>query len=145
MKKPLPRKSNGYISSHHPHASFPCLLLSNGNQRYLLRCKLWSSSNFRAYCIYFERNKGFFMNIETQSWICTFFFSICNHHNMPEALKRSTSLSSSVLFIMQNAKSIYNQQQKHRDILKLFTHFSCICTNMHTLTLRHVYTDTHTG
>lgn len=85
------------------------------------------------------------MNIETQSWICTFFFSICNHHNMPEALKRSTSLSSSVLFIMQNAKSIYNQQQKHRDILKLFTHFSCICTNMHTLTLRHVYTDTHTG
>lgn len=72
------------------------------------------------------------------------FFSICNH-NMPEALKRSTSLSSSVLFIMQNAKSIYNQQQKHRDILKLFTHFSCICTNMHTLTLRHVYTDTHTG
>jgi len=128
-----------------PYTSSPYLLLSNGNQRYLLRCKLWSSSNFSAHCMYFEQ-KGLFMNVESQSCICTYFFSIFNHHNMPKALKRSASLSSSLLFFTQRGRSIYNQQ-RHRNIQKKFVHFFSICTNIHALSFlphTHVCTQTHT-
>lgn len=44
----------------YPHTSFPCLLLSNGNQRYLLRCKLWSLANFREHTEHILSKKAFY-------------------------------------------------------------------------------------
>ena len=61
------------------------------------------------------------------------FFSILNHQNMPKALKRGASLSSALLFIMQSAQSIYNQQRLRN------VHFQTV----HTL-LFHLHKQTHT-
>lgn len=47
-KKPL----LGNQTHSHPHTRYSCLLLSKGNQRYLLRCKLWSSANFRELTVH---------------------------------------------------------------------------------------------
>ncbi len=87
----------------------------------------------RAYCTYFEQ-KGFLWILKSRAaYALFFFFSICNHQNMPKALKRSASLSSSLLFIMQSAQSIYNQQgyrNVHFEIFHtLLFHFTQTCVH----------------
>lgn len=125
----------------------------------MLRCKLWSSANFRKHTVYILSKKGFLWILKSRAAYVLFFFSICNHQNMPKALKRSASLSSSLLFIMQSAQSIYNQQQ-HRNVhletvhtllFHLHKHtctlsLSCsLCASLSlSLSLSHTYTRTHT-
>lgn len=84
------------------------------------------------------------MNIEIHSCKCTFFFSICSHQNMPGALKRSASLSSSLLFIMQSTQSIYNQQ-RHRNVrFESVRTLVFPSTQTHTLCLPFALAYTHT-